>query len=229
MNPKALTAVCHTAPRVTIAGELVALQRPTPRKLLVSADVYCQRCLKHPFLSIFHSYEQLLHAALLEGERAVSHFVPRPFLLRVRKHYYTPACFVVRGGLREVIELKPRGELAAELAEPLAAFFALQGMSFVVCAHEAIRAREQEALNWLNIIRTLVAAGPEATTAAEAAIVDEVSARQPVAIGALLSDFDPTLRRAREIAVLRLLHRGLLAVDLTLQPFSYDMELGLCG
>jgi hypothetical protein len=216
------------AVRIESGHTLIAQQQPTSVAFLRSADIYEQHFLKFPAVAICHSYPELLHLALLEGEVIVTSYVPQPFSLRVSGRRYVPDCYVVRDGQRYVLELKPRAEFDEALRRPLEAFFALHGMRFEVVANEAMLARETEALNWLWIVRTLVAAAAFDTASRERAVWERVWAEPEICIGDLVDAGDRIASFTEEIAIFRLLHRGQLTADLTTRPLDYETGVKLC-
>lgn len=211
------------------SGEiLVPQQQRTSLSLLRRADTYQQRFLKYAGVAVCHSYSELLHLALCEGDSATESFVPQPFLLRVSGSYYVPDCYVVRKGERLVIELKPSGELDPELKRPLAAFFELNNMRFDVLANELILEREVEALNWLRIVRSLVMARAIDTAMLERTLLEKIWLHSNLCIGDLIDSGDRGANFANEIALFRLLHAGRIAADLKAAPLNYDVELTAC-
>jgi hypothetical protein len=149
-----MPALATSVPPIT-APSLQPAEVPTPLKRLRQADCYQQVGVKYPHRATFHSYTELLHAGLLEGDPAVTTYIPHPFRLRVAGGPYVPDCYVVNNGHRQVCELTAHGEFNDALRTALETFFAFHAMQFVVIANESILARETDALNWLHIVRTL--------------------------------------------------------------------------
>lgn len=189
-----------------------------------SADFYEQRCVKYPHRACFHCYAEFIHALLLEAAADVSTFVPQPFALQVNRRYYIPDVYVVRQGLIEVLELKPRGELDAELETPLRAFFEQYGMTFRVLANETVLGQETLALNWLPLIQVLAQARYQGLVSDEDEARLLASARNEgeIAVGKLLSDCSRKERFWSELALYRLLHHHALHCDLTDGPLDYN-------
>ncbi len=207
------------------AGELIPRQRQSTRALRIATDSYIQWMVKHPYLTEFHSRPEWLYAGLLEGNARVISYVPQPFVLQVGKRRYTPDCFVLEGGERRVVELKPRGEFDEALRGPLEAFFAVQGMTFEVVSNESIYERAIEAETWLNIIRVLHLNREINTVAAEQDVLNQIPPGQVRRFDDLTDPGDRPSSRLRELAALRLLHRGLLKGEFTARPLDYDTEL----
>lgn len=187
-------------------------------------DVYWQRFLKYPRLAMFQSRVELLHAALLEGDPAVTEFVPHPFRLRSGKARDIPGCYLVRGGERIAQAIAARGAFPDTLQRSLEEFFAAHGIRFEVVADAAIRSREIEAQNWLYIVRRLLEAPALDTSAREAALLRRMADGRKTTLGALLGDRGGA-RRQDEIALFRLLHRGRLRARLASQPLNPATEL----
>lgn len=216
--------------RAVGADTLEPHQQPTPRRLKTAADFRLQWMQKHPHLSEFHSRAEHLHAGLLEGEPAVHAYVPQPFRLRLRGKPYTPDCYVAAtDGPRRVIELKPEAAMPADQQAPLTHFFAQYGMLFEVIANEAVFAREIEADNWLVIVRVLHQARDFTATEAEYEVLEHLYATGPATVGDLLDPGDRERTYPREIALLRLLHRGQLTAELTERPLDYDTGVRRCA
>ncbi|MFT3930976.1 MAG: hypothetical protein QM709_11855 [Spongiibacteraceae bacterium] len=202
------------------AVSLIPAEVPTSRKILRQADCYQQRGIKYPHRGTFHSYAELLHFALCEGDALVTAFIPQPFKLRVCGRIYIPDAYVVRGGERIVIELKPRGEFDPALQRQLEAFFQFHRMRFEVVSNESVLEREIEALNWLHIVRTLCAATELMTDPVEHDLWRRFLTEHSIAFSDLL---DPNNRRddfTDEVALYRLLHRG------QLRPHWHRSRLG---
>lgn len=190
------------------AHSLIPAEVPTPLKLLRQADCYQQYGVKYPQRGTFHSYAELLHFALCEGDPAVASFTPQPFRVRLQGRPYVPDAHLVLHGERVVRELKPRGELDDKIRRPLEVFFRFHQMRYEVISNESILEREIEALNWLHVVRALCSATDVRTDAEERDLLGFFLTEEAGELGDLL---DPSNRRANytlEIAVYRLLHRG---------------------
>ena len=204
-------------------------QQPTEKKFKTSTDFYQQYMIKHPFLSEFHSYFELLHAGLLEGDPTIISYVPQPYMLRVYKRRYKPDCYVLSDGeQRRVVELRPEGKKKAENEQlALVAFFAQYRMVFEIISNESIFERETEALNWLEIVRILHQARTFITTDAEHRVVEKLRVNGPCTLGDLIDAGDRERTYLLEIALFRLLHRGLIQADLSATALDYDLGLEL--
>jgi len=215
--------------RPVVADTLEPHQQPTPRAFQQACDFRAQCLIKHPLRSEFHSLAEYLHAGLLEGDPTVVSYVPQPFRLRIGRRRYTPDCYVLRtDGAREVRELKPDGEMDDALRLPLTAFFAQHGMAFHVISNESMFERRTEAENWLEIARSLHIACDLDTAAAEQAVLALLEEQGPCPLDTLVDPGDRARTYDQEIAVFRLLHRGVLKADLTTRPLDWDSELQLC-
>lgn len=210
------------------AESLEPHQRPTAAKLMVATDYSEQWMLKHPYLSAFHCYAEHLNAGLLEGEPHVISYTPQPFLLLVNGKWYTPDCHIVWDNQpQEVIELKPRGEMPEDKRIPLEHFFAQYQMTFKVVSNESVFAREIEAENWLQIIQALHLTRLVDTARAEHAVHDRFIQLGACQLGDVI---DPGYREhtyQKEIALFRLLHRGIIHASLSEAVLDLDTEFWL--
>lgn len=214
------------SPRVKI-DDLAPAQHRADRRFRIAADVRLQRMLKHPHISEFHSHAEHLYAGLLEGNPAVTAYVPQPFALYVGKRRYKPDFYVVDGNERRVMELKPRGEFNPALWGSLEAFFETQGMRFEVVSNESVIARIVEAQNWLEIVRALYLNRDLDTHAAEAQLLEWFEAGDAIPFSEFVDPGDRDGTLEQEIAVLRLLHMGRLTADLEGFPLDYSTEIRL--
>jgi hypothetical protein len=212
------------------ARSLIPAEIPTPLKLLRQADCYQQIGVKYPQRGTFHSYAELLHFALNEGDRKVTTIIPQPFYLRVGSKPYIPDAYLVRAGQRLVIELKPRGEFDAALRLPLETFFQFRGMRFDVLSNESVLEREIEALNWLHVVRTLCTAKDLQTDAAECDLWQYFLAQDcRVMLGDILDPGDRLNGFVREVALYRMLHRGQLQPRWQHARLGLDTEIERCA
>lgn len=218
----------HLANQVS-CQELTPQQHSTSPRFRQHCDLRYQVMLKYPERAEFHSYAEYLHAGLLEGESAVTRYVPQPFRLRVNGRYYTPDCYVVRPQGREVIELKPRGEMNASLAEPLRHFFAQHDMVFTIKANETVFEHAQAARNWLEIVRILTPARDWDVATEMQAVWELLLTRQACTLGDLIDRGDRARTYRREIAVFRLLHQGRLMTDLDQRRLDFSSILSPCA
>lgn len=210
---------------VARAESLVPVQHRASRAFRIAADVRVQRMLKHPYLSEFHSIAEHLYAGLLEGTPSVTCYVPQPFRLRIGKRRYTPDCYVVDGDQRRVLELKPRGEFDEALHVPLVRFFAVHGMTFEVVSNESVFARVVEAQNWLELVRALHLNRDLNTEVAEDRILDRMRDATPVSVGDFVDPGNRADTLYQEIALFRLMHRGVVRADLHVGPFDYNIQV----
>lgn len=211
------------------AESLVAQQQMASPGFLKSADIYIQQFIKYSVsLAYCHSYQEFLHAALLESDKDVERFVPQPFKLRVGSRRYTPDCFYTRKGKRYVVEIKPRGEFPDHMKIPLEDFFSRKGMHFLVVSNESILLEENKALNWLAMVQLMVLF-KDVNTDHEEDTAWELFASQP---NLHFSDFvqfsstEPDQRRL--LALYRMAHAGTIKInhEARLGP---NTEVELCG
>lgn len=217
--------------KVVVVGDIdVPIQQTRiAKKILRSADTYQQSFIKFTKeIGIFHCYQELLHAALLESDPEVTSFTPQPYSLYVGQRRYIPDCFYVKSGKKYVVEIKPRGEFKDELKIPLEEYFSFHNISFKVISNEDILKQENKALNWLQIIRTLKSSELEDTVKAEYKIYDDVITYDEQTLGDILITGDRINYREREIALFRLLHRGMLKIDYKNKDINYETKVKLC-
>ena len=58
--------------KVTSDSLVMQQQVKSASRILRSADTYQQKFIKFPYIGIFHSYSELLHAAILESDPNVN-------------------------------------------------------------------------------------------------------------------------------------------------------------
>ena len=205
-------------------------QQPTSPQLKTAVDFRQQVMRKYPFLADFHCRAEHLHAGLLEGESAITSYVPHPFRLRIGKRFFTPGCYVVSDRApRRVVALRPDGAMPEDTRIPLEHFFAQYNMVFEVVSNEAVFAREVEAENWLEIVRILHLARDLPTPAAEDTVLDTLHRQGACTLGDLIDPGDRARTYEHEIALFRLLYRGHVTAALTEQPLDYDTGIALCA
>lgn len=212
------------------AEELIPRQQRANMRFKRSCDFYEYYTLKHPFLSEFHSKAEYYNSGLLEGNSAVSYFVPQPFQMKIRGKWYQPDCYFLAAGRHIVQELKPKGEFPDDKRIPLEQFFALHNMEFQVVNNDDILARAMEAENWIEIVHTLYASRSFDTQHIEpkvAAMVAE-SGKEGCILAEIVDPGDRERTFYHELALFRLLHRGLLKADLTSAPLDYNTEFIKC-
>jgi len=192
-----------------------------------AADYRVMRMVKHPGLSEFHSRAEFWHAALAEADPSVIAYVPQPFRLRLGHARYTPDCYVRYGDRQIVLEIKPEKHIATVEKIALNRFFSTVGMGFDVISNEAIEARAVEAENWLNIVRTLTLARHVDTRSTESKILKQA----PIIgeEGALLHELVTVTADEQQwyecVAIYRLIHRGILAAELTDEPLNWGTRV----
>jgi len=201
----------------------------TASKLLRSADCYQQRFIKFDGVGIFHSYAELLHAALLESNPAVTSFTPQPFFLRIGRRRYIPDCYYVLDGKRYVVELKPRGEFADEMKLPLEAFFDYENIKFKVISNDSVLEHELIAQNWLRIIRVLINARHEDTQVEEIRLWESFLITPKAYLDDIISFSNRFSSRSREIALFRLIHKGKLTINFNDRDIGINTEVSLCN
>lgn len=198
------------------------------KKIERSCDCYYQKFLKFPEVGIFHSYSELIHAALLESSSKVTMFVPQPFKFLIGNRPYIPDCYLISEGKKFVIELKPRGEFSESKEVLLKEYLGKENIQFKVISNEKILDQEMLALNWLEIIRTLIANKHIETFNQENEILYSLSSYEKQYLGDFISKNDRFNRVSDEIALYRLAHQGKIKINLENDPISFQSEVELC-
>lgn len=208
---------------------LTPCQHKTRPNFKTATDFRVQHMIKHPYLSEFHSRAEHLNAGLLEGDPTVRSYIPQPFCVWIGKRRYTADCYIAREqSPPEVRELKPRAEFPDDQRIPLEQFFAQHGMQFDVISNESVYERETEAENWLEIVRVLHMARYLSTTDAEQRVLEQLMTVDTATLEDFIDPGDRERTYYAEIALFRLLHRGLLQASLADRPLNFDTEVQLC-
>ncbi len=203
-------------------------QIETAKKLQVCANSFFQKFIKFPYIAIFHSYAELLHAALLESDSRVSSFVPQPLRLLIQNRRYIPDCFYVHKSKRYVVEIKPVGKFEEKFEIPLKAFMSSHGMKFKVVTNESIMEQERLALNWLHIIRTLINAELIQTDEEEMLLVERLSIEGVLEIGDVISIGNRLMDCKNEISLFRLAHMGKVKLHFDDKNIQFSTGVSLC-
>ncbi|WP_166260600.1 TnsA endonuclease N-terminal domain-containing protein [Marinobacter salicampi] len=196
-------------------------QRATRQSMRIATEFSVQCMLKHPHRSEFHCRSEHLYAGLLEGNPAVISFVPQPFTFGVGRCRYTPDFFVQAKDRAFVVEVKPEGKVDNRLTEPVAHFLRRNGIDFDVVHNAGIIERAVEAENWLEIVRVLHVNRDLPTESVERRLLEEFYQEPERALADVVNSGDRAASYDREIALFRLLHRGLLRAELSEQPLDF--------
>ena len=213
---------------VSIKSLLPQQQQKFARKLLRSADCYQQRFIKFPDIGIFHCYQELIHAVLLESNPNVSSFVPQPYQFQIGKNRYTPDCYYTYLGKRYVIEIKPQGKFRDDLRIPLEQYLATERMVFKVISNEEIMEHETKALSWLKILKVMMSSADVNTKKEEIYICQNLFDTRETEFGNLLFLGDRRGKYKHELAIFRLAHKGLIILDVNNDSLSYSTKVSLC-
>ncbi|WP_033414031.1 hypothetical protein [Kangiella aquimarina] len=202
----------------------------TPLRFRRQTNYYEQIMLKHPLPSPFHSLAEYLHAGLLEADPAVQSYVPQPYQFNINGKRYVPDIFVVRGNQKIVMELKPESKLPFHYEQYLVPFLQKYHIRFEVITNESVLAQEQKALNWLKIVRVLVAAQQNRIRTSQ--LQDEIismlaSSDEGMELGDLIDSGDRQRTYTMEIAVFRLAYAGLISLTLDRAPLDFDTVITL--
>lgn len=206
------------------AKTLIPFEHATSLKLLKAADTYQQIFIKYPKCGIFHSYAELLHAAILESDPNVEAFIPQPFHFRVGSTPYIPDCYLVKNGHRIVRELRSNGTFPDDWKEALQEFLNQHKINFEVINNDEIYAKEIEALNWLQITQTLVSARGQDTSKLENDVRSEIASAGSLTLIEIISETDDFLQFSKLLTLYRLLHKGQVTANLSVDPLHYSTE-----
>ena len=207
---------------------LIPDQQRTSISLLRSADCYQQKFLKFPKVGVFHSYAELLHAALLESNCLVTSFVPQPFRFLIGRQQYIPDCYCVYNGRRTVLEIKAGGKLKAKLYDPIKFYLKANNIDFKVIDNKEILGQEIFCQNWLYVIRTLIGVTDIDTKGTETRIYKSFLHQPKQIYGDYVNIFNRLGKSEDEIALLRLVHHGKLGLSMVDKSLDLDTEVTLC-
>ena len=194
---------------------------PTSRSFRVSADFFQQRFIKYPKVAECHSYAELLYLALLEFDPHITSFTPQPKKLKINGRRYIPDCFYVRNGERCYVELKPRGELDSSLQLPIQEYAKRRQCKFEVVANETVLEHETKAKNNLHMLRVLLSSTEEETDSVEDELLSLLFTNRSMEIADIIDRDDRIGNREKEIALYRLVHKGLVLIDTQDEMIGY--------
>lgn len=203
-------------------------QVPTLLPVRRQVDCYDQRCVKFKEVGVFHSRAQLLYFAILEGTPSVIHYVPRPFTFNINGRRYTPSFYINEHNQKYVREVcsQPCGN--AEWQSAMEKYCAFNSHIFEIIPSEWVFERQQLAENWLTIVRMLARNADHYTEPIEQHILLDWLSPDGSTFGELVSLSKPDNKHFAELAILRLVHRGLISADLQYKHLTYDTEMRLC-
>ncbi len=202
-------------------------QRATRQSMRIATEFSVQWMLKHPYRSEFHCRAEHLYAGLLEGDPDVLSYVPQPFTFQVGRARYTPDFFVQAKDRSFVVELKPGGNADAKLTEPTADYLKRYDIDFEVVANESVTERAIEAENWLEIVRSLHVHRELPTEREEHRLLETFYNEPECVLGDVVNPGDRRASSDREMALFRLLHRGLLRAELSKRPLDFNTKVCL--
>ncbi len=190
-------------------------------------DFYAQQFVKFPDVGQFHSYAELLHAALLESDPGVSHFIPQPYQFGKRRNGYKPDCFYLKNGQRFLVELRPekRVQKSEEKLAPIIAQCARYKVQFNVISNESILVQETHARNWLDIVRYLVQWQDYSTEQYEQELLHELIDINTVTLGEVIQERQSRYSHLLELALYRLAHRGLVQIQCEDSPLNFETRI----
>lgn len=203
-------------------------QFKTAMKLKVAADIYFQKFKKFPKVGIFHSYAELLFAALLEADPEVSDFTPQPMQVRVKSKRYIPDFHYIKNNKSYIAELKPRGEFNEEKKLICEEIFSLQDMQFEVISNEYALKQEIKAVNWLQVLRVILSSNLDTTSNQELKLMADVINGSVNKFGDVVDVGNRFGTKLEELALYRLIYEGKLKADLDKQLIHIDTRIETC-
>lgn len=214
--------------KIKIDKIVIAQQTKSALKIKRSADFYLQYFKKFPDLGIFHSYPELIHAALLEANPEVSDFVPQPLKLYVGNRRYIPDCYYVENKNKKVVEIKPEGKMEEKIRIPVQEFLKKHKMDFFVISNEEILEQEQLGLNWLQIIRVINSGKGIETKDTKLKILDLFYENNQRTVGDFISQGNRLNSFKMELALYKLIYDHSISFNESAGLINYDTEVKLC-
>jgi hypothetical protein len=203
-------------------------QNKSAMTLKVAADIYFQMFKKFNQVGIFHSYSEILFAALLEADHEVSCFTPQPMQVSIKGKRYIPDFHYIKNNQSFIVELKPRGEFNEEKRKTCEEVFFNKGMKFKVIKNEDVLNQEIKALNWLQIIRVILTSTLNETRNQELKILAEVVNGSTSTFGDVIDTGNRMGTMLEEIALYRLIYKGRLKAELSKNLISLNTEIKTC-
>lgn len=200
----------------------------TAMKLKVATDAYFQMFEKYNQVGIFHSYSELLFAALLESDQKVSDFTPQPMQVRIKGKRYIPDFHYIKNDKSFIAELKPRGVFNEEKKAICEEVFELQDMKFEVINNDDVLKQEVKALNWLQIVRVILTSKIEDTVNQEHKLMSDVVCGSVSKFGDVIDTGNRMATKLEEIALYRLIYTNRLHAEIDKHLINLDTEIMIC-
>jgi hypothetical protein len=201
-------------------ASLVPLQKKANIVQIQSSNFHAQYMLKHSGCSEFFTYIDYLYSGLLEGDKDVHSYVPRPFVLRVGKRYFTPSFYVNSLGNKQIVNIASK-PLNISISFSLETFFVKHGFAFTQHISDNIIKHQIEALNWLDIVKRLYISRNLDTTNEEREVLLFLFNHGTCRVDDLVDPGDRESSMLKEIATLRLLHKHEIKADLDKQRLHF--------
>jgi len=223
-------AILEPVTHVRAKDTLEPRQQVLSYRKLAAGNVFLQVLIKFSETAYFRSEPAWLYAGLLEGDPSISAFIPYPFQLWVGRALHTPMFYVVPvAAKRQVVDIQESSESLRAKQNARLQFFQQRGLDYQVINRESIYARQTEAENWLEMVRSLYFARFLDTGVEEDALIDRVREIGGCELGDIVDVGDRERSYRDEIAILRLLHRGRLCTDLSTRYLDLDSVIQLCS
>ena len=203
-------------------------QTKIAKKFKVNTDFYMQKFIKYPHTAVFHSYPELLHAALLESDKDVKAFTPQPYNIKVKSGNYVPDVHYIKNNESIVAELKPKGKFDLEKKEFCEAYFKNQNMKFIVVSNESVYEQQVKALNWLQVIRVILTSTYENTLNQELEILSNIATGKVEVFSDVIDSGDRFGTMLEEIALYKLIYDHKVVASLDEVIINYSTKVKLC-
>lgn len=197
------------------------------QKIKTASNYYSKRFIKCRQIAEFTDYYGLIFAALLESNSNCVSFTPRPFRLRVLGRPYIPDFCLVGNREREIVDIA-NGFANKQINESLTNFFNNNGFKYSVITTNSLKAEQQKAESWLQVVSLLVTTRDFNSHFEEEVILNGISSGKIENLGDIVDVGDRNGTLAYEIALFRLMHGGFVIANLDNSPLNYNTELSSC-
>jgi hypothetical protein len=197
------------------------------QKMKTASNYYSKRFIKCGQIAEFTDYYGMIFAALIESNSNYISFTPRPFRLKVLGRPYIPDFCLVGNGDREIIDIV-NGFANEKIDKVLTNFFNNNGFKYSVITTDSLKAEQQKAESWLQVVSLLVTTKDFNSHYEEDVILNGISSGEIENLGDIVDSGDRNGTLASEIALFRLMHGGFVIANLDNSPLSYNTELSSC-
>ncbi len=203
-------------------------QTKTAMKLKVAADVYLQMFMKFKAVGIFHSYFELLYAALLESDPEIECFTPQPIQIKIKGKRYIPDFHFIKNNVSFIAELKPNGEFDNEKQSICEEVFSSMEMQFFVVNNDDVLREQIKAINWLQIVKVNLSSTIENTKNQELKLMSDIACGKVSSFGDVIDVGNRLDTKLEEIALYRLIYKNQLSADLEKDLINLETGVSIC-